>query len=242
MSFLDKLVGGGRLHDCGQYRSRLTGTLVKSPAPFVGPDGVLSAWLLPDDKSVLKNRNGRDNVNGLVELKVGVVEKARVAVGETLKALAGAKVTVFGVQVNNDASDGKVELHPTDLIAGPLPEDRAPAWVGEIRKNIKDPANSTVYRVLAASDASPHKPPQADDTRPVQVSFPYPPPTEVPRQKFAFEIRPAHNERTDFQLNDDMMKKALDLLVTVASRKKEGPGAFVADVFLFWSEETKNLR
>jgi len=64
----------------------------------------------------------------------------------------------------------------------------------------------------------------------------------VPHQKFAYEIRPVLNEKTDFQLNDDMMKKALDLLVTVPSRKKEGPGAFVADLFLFWSEETKNLR
>jgi len=160
VSFLDKIMGGGKLFDCGQYRSRIAGTLVNSPAPYVAPDGVMTAWLLPDDKSVLKNRNGKDNVNGLLELKVGVVEKARGAVGETLKALAGSKVTVFGVQVNNDAADGKVELYPTDLIAGPLPEERVPGWAGEIRKNIKDPANSVLYRVLAASDASPHKPPR----------------------------------------------------------------------------------
>lgn len=242
MSFLDKIMGGGKLFDCGQYRSKLAGTLAKSPVPYVGPDGVLTAWLLPEDKSVLKNRNGRDNVNGLLELRVGVVEKARPAVAEALKSLVGGKVVVFGVQVNNDASDGKVEIYPLDLLAGALPEDRAPGWFGELRRNIKDPVNSTVYRVLAFSDASPHKPPQADETRPLQISFPYPPPTQVPHQKFAFEIRPIHNEKTDFQLNDDMMKKALDLLVTVAGRKKEGPGAFVADVGLFWTEETKNLR
>jgi len=243
MSLFDKILGGSKIHDCETYRSGVPGVLVKSPVPRVDPEGMFTAWLLPDDKTLLNNRNGRANANGLIELKVKLVEKYRSALGEAVKALVGRKVRVWGAQVNNDASDGKVEFFPAGMIAGALADEAAPGWVSEIRSNIKDPANSVVHRVLAASDASTsHPPPGSQETRSLTTAFPYPPPTEVPHQKFAFEIRQTANQATDFQLNDDMLKKNLDLVVTVAGSKSGGPGAFAADVFLFWAEDTKNLR
>ncbi len=243
MSLFDKFLGGSKIYDCETYRQAIPGILAKSPVPQVNSEGVLSAWLNPDDKSLLTNRNGKPNVNGLLEVKAKIDSKGLAAVSEAVKALGGQRVLVWGVQVNNDALDGKVELFPVDMIAGALSVERFPAWASELQKNLKDPAAVSLYRVLAASDASTsHHPPKGQETRSVKTAFPYPAQPQLPQLKFAFEVRPLANFRSDFQLNDDMLKKNLDFHLTVSGQKNDGPGVFAADILLFWADDNRSIR
>ncbi|HEY5037937.1 MAG TPA: hypothetical protein VIJ93_02585 [bacterium] len=238
MSFLDGVFGKNKLVDTTTYLSNVTGTLVQSPVPGLLEDGNASAWLLPDNKDNLMNRNKVPNKNGLLEMKIKAADKGKQAFVDALKAIAGQKVGVWGVLINDDAKEGRAEIRPLDVLWTQLPEAKYPAWVGEMRKNMRAPETLSVYKILSASDASTSgKPPRADETRTVKISIPYPPKPGPSYKDIKYEIKSLTNLNSDFQLSNEMVREKLVLNVTLQSAKEAGPTIFIADLAVFWNLE-----
>lgn len=216
--------------------NNIQGTL--SGNPQMGPEGDFSVWFTPENKQHLLNRNNTPNPNGMLELKVKVDPKYKQAFLDGIQSLMGQKVFVSGVLANDDSKGGKAELHPLDMVYGPLAVDKYPVWFKDIQANLKDPNSVSVYRIVAASDASKvNKPPRSEETRALHAVFPYAPKPNVPKVKVDFEIRKSVNSKTDFQLNNDIMRQRIELDLSVESIKGEGPGVFVGDWVCYWGNE-----
>ncbi|HUO58218.1 MAG TPA: hypothetical protein VMV05_08585 [bacterium] len=236
MGWMDLFGKKSPLVDCKTYLSNISGKLYGNPR--MKPEGDFSVWFTPDDKSRLKNRNGVPNPNGMLELEVKVVPQYRQAFQEAVTAMAGQTVFASGVLINDDSKGSKAEIRPLDMLYAPLMEDKYPAWFQEIRKNLKDPNAVAVYKVVAASDASKSgRPPQADESRAMQATVPYPPKPNFPKIKIDFEVRGSVNLKTDFKLNNNVMRQRIELDLGVESAKGDGPGVFVGDLVAYWGNE-----
>jgi hypothetical protein len=147
-------------------------------------------------------------------------------------------VFVSGVLVNDNSRGGKAEVYPLDMLYAPMTQEQFPHWFRDIQGNLKDPGSVLVYKIAAASDASKsNKPPQSEETRAVQASFPYPPKPNFPKIKIDFEIRKIVNWKTDFRLDNNQMKQRIDLDLSVESIKGDGPGVFTGDLVAYWGNE-----
>ena len=236
MGLMDLFGKKSPLVDCQTYLSNLSGKLYGTPQ--MKPEGDFSIWFTPDDKSRLKNRNGVPNPNGMLELEVKVAPQYGQAFKDAVAAMSGQTVFASGVLINDDSKGSKAEIRPLDMLYAPLPEDKYPGWFQEIRKNLKDPQAVAVYRVVAASDASKtNKPPQADESRAAQATFPYPAKPNFPKIKIDFEVRAAVNLKTDFRLNNNVMRQKIELDLGMESAKGQGPSVFVGDLVAYWGNE-----
>lgn len=204
----------------------------------MGPDGDFSVWFTPENKQYLLNRDNKPNPNGMVELKVKVDAKYKQAFVDAANSLQGQTVFVSGVLVNDDSKGGKAEVNPLDMIYGPLPPDKHPAWFKDIQSNLKDPNAVLVYKIAAASDASKaNKPPRAEETRTLHTTLPYAPKPNFPKIKVDFEIRKIVNSNADIQLANQAMQQKIELDLSVQSAKEGGPGVFVGDWVCYWGNE-----
>jgi len=236
MGLMDLFGKKSPLVDCQTYLVNIPGKLYGNPQ--MTPEGDFSIWFIPDQKSHLANRNKVDNPNGMMELKVKVLSQYRQVFADAVSAMAGQTVQATGVLINDDSKGGKTELHPLDMLYAPMLEERFPGWFQEIRKNLKDPQAVSVYRVVAASDASKsNRPPQADETRAMQATFPYPSKPNFPKIKIDFEVRGTVNLKADFRLNNNVMRQKIELDLGVDSAKGDGPGLFVGDLVAYWGNE-----
>ncbi len=240
MGFLDKLMGkGGHWFDCQKTLSGLSGSLSRLPAPQIKKeDGLFSAYFVPDDKSVLNNRNGVRNQNDMLELRVRLDMDRGDMFYDAFFSVLNDKVWVAGALVNDDAKESKAELHPLDAIWALLPEDAYPEWVKGLRQNLRVPTQPmAVYRVMAVSDASKSgAPPPALEDRSLVIPIAYPPqPSGAPNMEIKYDIKPACVHNTDYQLNDERLKQRLELRLPLKALKNDGPTVFVADLAVFWN-------
>jgi len=244
MGFLDSLMGkGGKWFDCGKNLSAVSGTLSRLPAPRIGEDGVVSAHLVPDDKSVLANRNGKRNQNDMLELKVQPPPNRAQAFLDALKSMADKKVMVSGALVNDDAKEGKAELYPVDAVWMRLPVDMYPEWMKGMMTTMKDPnAEVHAFRLAAASDARKGGvPAPAASARKIRINFPYPAKANVPNPEIKYEIKPTANVNVDFQFNNEAIRERMELVFELHEAKsQEGPSLFVADFMMFWNQPMSN--
>lgn len=236
MGLMDMFGKKSQLVDCHTFLSNIPGKL--SGAPQTSPEGVVSVWFIPDDKKHLLNRNKAANPNGMMELKVKVNPSYRSQFLWALEGMAGQTVHATGVLINDDSKGGKAEIYPLDMLYAPLPPDRYPAWFKDIQGNLKDPNAVAVYRIAAASDASTsNKPPQSEESRVGQATFPYPPKPNFPKIKIDFEVRKTVDWKAEFQMNNDTFKQRINLDLGTASIKEDGPGIFVGDFVAYWGNE-----
>jgi len=239
MGFLDKLLGkDGKWVDCQKTLVGLGGTISRLPAPQAQKeDGLFSAFLVPDDKNTLLNRNGARNKNDMLEMRFRLDTERGAVFFEALRKLVDHRVWVTGALVNDDAKEGKAELHPLDALWSRLPVTMYPEWVQGLRQNLKNPnAEIHVYRVLAVSDASKSgAPAPALEDRKAKIAFAYPPNEAGGNAELKYEIKPTCVHNTDFQLNHERIRQVLELVVDLKAVKNDGPTVFVADVAIFWN-------
>jgi len=236
MGLMDMFSGKSPLVDSGKYLASVSGKLL-GPAK-INPDGDFSVAFIPDDKKWLTNRNGKSNVNGLMELKVKVTPNQSKVFLDSIKPLLGPDVYVSGVLVDDDSQGGKTQIHPLDLIWAVLPSANHPDWFKNIQTSLEDPQVAVVYRIVSASDASKgSKPPRAEQTRQCQLQIPYPPKPDKPSMKIDFEIRKIALVNADFDLSNDLVHQRIALEVTVKSAKEEGPGIFIGDLAVLWRHD-----
>lgn len=240
MGFLDKLMGkGGKYVDCQKTLVGIGGILSRLPIPQDRKeDGLFSAFLVPDDKNTLLNRNGVRNKNDMLELRFGLDAERGPVFFEALRKLVDHRVWVTGALVNDDAKDGKAELHPLDALWSRLPQSMFPEWVQGMKQGLKDPNTEIeVYRVLAVSDgAKSGAPAPSLENRQVKIPFAYPEaPSTIGNPELKYEIKPTCVHNTDFQLNNERIRQQLELVVELKTLKKDGPTVFVADVAIFWN-------
>lgn len=147
-------------------------------------------------------------------------------------------VYISGVLVNDDSQGGKAEVHPLDMIYSPVDPEQYPGWFKAIQGNLKDPNAVSVYRILAATDASKsNKPPKSEENRTLRAYFPYPPKPNFPKIKIDFEVRATLNLKANFQLNNSPLKQRLELDLGLETIKENGPGVFVGDLVVYWANE-----
>ena len=237
MGFLDGLMGkGGKWHDCQKSLQGLAGTLSRMPSPQVKEDGLLSAWFIPEDKSVLTNRNNVRNKNDMLELRLKLASAKQGPYLEALKAMADKKAWVSGALVNDDAKEGKAELHPVDLVWARLPLDLAPEWVKGMTRNLKDPFTEIQYfRILAASSDTKSGPAPALETHKAKATFPYPAKPPIPNPELKYEIKPLFDLNADIQLNHERIRDRLELVVELKCVKENGPTVYGAELVVFWN-------
>jgi hypothetical protein len=237
MGLLDSLMGkGGKWFDCNKTLNALAGTLSRMPSPKVLEDGSLAAHLVPEDKSVLTNRNGKRNQNDMLELRVKPAGPKAQAYLDALKSMTDKKVWVTGALVNNDAKEGKAELHPLDVIWTRLPADLYPEWVKGMMTTLKDPDTEVqVFRLAAAShDAKTGA--SGGTARPLKLIFPYPAKSKAPNPELKYEVKSTAAMNADFQLNHERIRERLEFVMELKPSKAEGGlTLFVADLVMFWN-------
>lgn len=236
MGLMDLFGKKSPLVDCNTYLANIQGKLYGNPQ--VTAEGDFSTWLVPDNKQYLLNRNQVKNPNDMLELKVRLLTQYRQAFADAVTAMAGQTVFATGVLINDDSQGGKAQIRPLDMLYAPITEDKYPAWFQEIRKNLKDPDAVAVYKIVAASDASKaNKPPQTEETRSMRAVFPYPNKPNFPKIKIDFEVRGSVNVKSDFKLNNNVMRQKIELDLGVDSIKGDGPGVFVGEFVAYWGNE-----
>ncbi len=236
MGLMDLFGKKSPLFDCNKYLANIPGKL--AGPPMMSADGDFSVNFVPDAPQYLNNRNNVKNPNGQMALKVKVIPQYRQSFQDAVTGMAGQPVFASGVLVNDDSQGGRAEIHPLDLLYAPIPPDHFPGWFKDIQNNLKDPGAVLAYRVVAASDASKSmKPPRAEETRPLKAFFPYPNKPNVPKIKIDFEIRKTANMKADLYLSNDLVHQKIQLDMTVASVKDEGPGLFTGVLVIYWGNE-----
>jgi hypothetical protein len=239
MGFLDGMLGkGGKWFDCGKTLQGVAGTLSRMPAPQIKEDGIFGAYLVPDDKAILNNRKGARNKNDMLELRVRLPEAQAAGYLSAVKSLMDRKVWATGALVNDDAKDGKAELHPVDVLWGRLAADLYPEWVKGMMTTLRDPATEVqVFRLAAASDASKSgAPAPALSERLVKLVFPYPAKGSAPNPELKYEIKATASLNADFQINHERIRERLELVINLKPAKAEGgPVLFAADMVIFWN-------
>jgi len=240
MGFLDKWMSkGGKWVDCQKTLVGIGGVLSRLPVPQARKeDGLFSAFLVPDDKNVLLNRNGVRNKNDMLELRFRLDESRNDVFWTAFQSIVNHRVQVTGALVNDDAKEGKAEIHPLDAIWSQLPESMFPEWAQGLKKNMRDPnAGMQVFRVMAVSDASKSgAPAPASENRSVRIPFSYPlPAPSSGNPELKYEIKPSCVHNTDFQLNHEHIRQQLELVVELKAVKNDGPTVFVADLAIFWN-------
>jgi hypothetical protein len=230
---------GGKWVDCQKTLVGIGGVLSRLPVPQARKeDGLFSAFLVPDDKNVLLNRNGVRNKNDMLELRFRLDESRSDVFWNTFQTIVNHRVQVTGALVNDDAKEGKAEIHPLDAIWSQLPESMFPEWAQGLKKNMRDPnAGMQVFRVMAVSDASKSgAPAPASENRSVRIPFSYPlPAPSSGNPELKYEIKPSCVHNTDFQLNHEHIRQQLELVVELKAVKNDGPTVFVADLAIFWN-------
>jgi len=236
MGLMDMFGKKSPLVDGHKYFSNISGKL--TGAPGVGPEGGFSARLVPEDKQNLLNRNQVANPSGHLDLKVQLEASGRQAFSQAVQSMQGKTIYVSGVAVNDDSQGGRVEVHPLDMIYGPLDPEQYPAWFRAIQNNLKDPQAVAVYRIAAATDASKsNQPPKAGEHRALRALFPYPPKPNFPKIKIDFEVRASLNLKADFRLNNDAMRQRFELNLELETLQENGPGIFVGELVAYWGNE-----
>lgn len=240
MGFLDKWLGKNdkKWVDCQKTLVEISGVLSRLPIPQARKeDGLFSAFLVPNDKAVLLNRNGIRNKNDMLELRFRLDALRGDVFWEAFQSIVNHQVWVTGALVNDDAKEGKAEIHPLDAIWSQLPESMFPEWVQGLKQNLRDPATVVqVFRVMAVSDASKSgAPAPALVNRSVMIPFAYPPVPSVGNPELKYEIKPSCVHNTDFQLNHERVRQQLELVLELKSVENGGPTVFVADVAVFWN-------
>lgn len=236
MGLMDMFGKKSPLVDCQKVLSNVSGKLTGMPG--AGPEGDFSARLVPDDKSLLLNRNQIPNPSGHIDLKVKLEASGRQAFSQAVQGMQGKTIYASGVVVNDDSQGGRVEIHPLDMIYSPLDPEQYPAWFKAIQGNLKDPNAVLVYRVAAATDASKSgKPPRSEESRSLRAVFPYPPKPNFPKIKIDFEVRASLNLKADFRLNNDQMRQKIELNLDLETTKENGPGIFVGELVAYWGNE-----
>jgi len=236
MGLMDMFGKKSPLVDCQKVLANVSGKLTGMPG--VGPEGDFSARLVPEDKSLLLNRNQVANPTGHIDLKVKLEASGRQAFSQAVQSMQGKPIFVSGVVVNDDSQGGRVEIHPLDMIYSPLGPEQFPAWCQAIQGNLKDSNALAVYRIAAATDASKsNKPPRSEESRPLRSAFPYPTKPNFPKIKIDFEVRASLNLKADFRLNNDPIRQRVELNLELETIQDKGPGIFVGELVVYWGNE-----
>ena len=236
MGLMDMFGKKNPLVDCNVYLSNIVGKF--TGAPVVSSEGDFTARFVPDDKQYLLNRNKVANSSGHLDLKIKLEASGRQAFLQSVQNMQGKPVYVSGVVVNDDSQGGKVEVHPMDMVYSPVDPEQYPGWFKAIQAHLKDPNAVSVYRIVAATDASKsNKPPKAEESRTMRAFFPYPPKPNFPKIKIDFEVRATMNLKADFRLNNSQMKQRIELDLGLETIKENGPGVFVGDLVVYWANE-----
>ncbi len=224
------------LVDCNVYLSNVAGKL--TGVPGVNPEGEFTARFVPDDKQYLLNRNKVANTSGHLELKVRLETSGRQVFFQSVQNMQSKSVYISGVMVNDDSQGGKAAVHPLDMIYSPVDSEQYPGWFKAIQVNLKDPNAVSVYRIVAATDASKsNKPPKSEEKREMRAFFSYPPKPNFPKIKIDFEVRTTLNLKADFRLNNSQLKQRIELDLGIETIKENGPGVFVGDLVVYWANE-----
>lgn len=236
MGLMDMFGKKNPLVDGNLYLSNIAGKF--TGAPGVSSEGDFAVRFVPDDKQYLLNRNKVANSSGHLDLKVKLEASGRQAFLQSVQNMQGKPVYVSGVVVNDDSQGGRVEVHPMDMVYSPVDPEQYPGWFKAIQAHLKDPNAVSVYRIVAATDASKsNKPPKAEESRTMRAFFPYPPKPNFPKIKIDFEVRATLNLKADFRLNNSQMKQRIELDLGLETIKENGPGVFVGDLVVYWANE-----
>jgi hypothetical protein len=236
MGLMDMFGKKNTLVDCNLYLSNVAGKLTGTPG--VSSEGDFTARFVPDDKQYLLNRNKVANSSGFLDIKVKLEASGRQAFLQSVQNMQSKPVYISGVMVNDDSQGGRAEIHPLDMIYSPMDPDQYPGWFKAIQVNLKDPNAVSVYRIVAATDASKfNKPPKSEESRTMRAFFPYPPKPNFPKIKIDFEVRAILNHKADFRPNNSLMKQRIELDLGIETIKENGPGVFVGDLVVYWGNE-----
>jgi hypothetical protein len=104
---------------------------------------------------LLINRFGKPNSNGKLECEIHVSDERRDHHLAWLRSLSGTEVTAHGVWVNDTGHHDKTELHPLDVVFGPVTASIMPGdWIDALatERGLAVGATILAFRFAAASD------------------------------------------------------------------------------------------
>ena len=203
----------------------------------------------PEDEfqDLLINRLGKPNANGKVECEIHVPDDLRDQHLAWVRSLSGTEVTAHGVWVNDTGRNhhDKTELHPLDVVFGPVTASFAPGdWIGALatQRGLVVGATMLAFRFAAASDNRGNfwnraTPPLSRQTRPTTFTVPFPPRPDgssVARsEQRTFLVKHASIESA---APEDRNGTTVQLVTTTClDRDHGGPGILLGELVTYWA-------
>ena len=196
-------------------------------------------------QALLINRFDKPNENGKLECEIHVSDARRDQHLAWVRSLSGTEVTAHGVWVNDTAHEDKTELHPLDVVFGPVTASIMPGdWIGALagERGLVVGATMLAFRFAAASDNRGNlfnraKPPLSRQTRPITFNLPFPPRPDgnsVARSEHrTFLVEHASIESAD---PDDLSGTIVQpVTVTCLDRDHGGPGIMLGELVTHWA-------
>jgi len=196
-------------------------------------------------QALLKNRKGKVNENGKLECEIHVSDERRDQHLAWVRSLSGTEVTAHGVWVDDTGHDDKTELHPLDVVFGPVVASIMPGdWIGALatERGLVIGATMLAFRFAAASDNRGNlfnraKPPLSRQTRPTTFKPPFPPRpggNSVARseQRIALVEHASIESADPVDENGTMVQP---VTVTCLDRDHGGPGILLGELVTYWA-------
>lgn len=199
-----------------------------------------------DHQGLLVNRHGQRNANGTMFCEVQVSGLWRGAFTRWVSSMIGSTVTATGVYVDDDGHDSSTELHPLDLVVGPVTSSLSSGddWIAKraVDSNVIVGVSLFAYRYAAASDTRKglffQGPPLWNVTRSARILLPFPPrpgpePEWHPVFSNRFEI--SENAHSGHDVVGGGVDPKLEIDVTCKARGHGGPAVVLGEAVALWS-------
>jgi hypothetical protein len=196
-------------------------------------------------QALLINRLGATNENGKLECEIHVSDGRRDRHLAWVRSLSGTEVTAHGVWVDDTGHEDKTELHPLDVVFGPVTASIMPGdWIGVLatQRGLVIGATMLAFRFAAASDNRGNlfnraTPPLSRRTRPTTFNVPFPPRPDgnsVARsEQRTFLVEHASIESADpVDQNGTMVQP---VTTTCLDRDHGGPGILLGELATYWA-------
>jgi Abnormal spindle-like microcephaly-assoc'd, ASPM-SPD-2-Hydin len=182
-----------------------------------------------------------------VECEIHVPDDLRDQHLAWVRSLSGTEVTAHGVWVNDTGRNhhDKTELHPLDVVFGPVTASFAPGdWIGALatQRGLVVGATMLAFRFAAASDNRGNffnraTPPLSRQTRPTTFTVPFPPRPDgssVARsEQRTFLVEHASIESADPE--DRNGTTVQPVTTTCLDRDHGGPGILLGELVTYWA-------
>jgi hypothetical protein len=194
-------------------------------------------------EELLINRHGKPNAEGFMWCEVQVMGLFREKFGSWINGLIGGTVIARGVWVDDTGHDDTTELHPLDLISGPVTSSISSTgdWIAKLafENNKQVGVSLFAYRFAAASDTRDSLffagPPLAGETRGTAVTLDFPPqPAAEPQRSIGWKIELAFNAEAEVTALDTPTGTKLRIGARCKAQGDGGPGVVLGEAAAYW--------